>query len=115
MCNATSPTKSREIDACMQIGAWMIESPLGRRKSLALSTFVTAMCCFAFVQVQSKSGVMWSTIGVSLSSTVMWAVLYGMTPEIFDTKGKFCYLTWDSSRLSEICQFEALRVGQRQR
>lgn len=67
----------------------MIESPLGRRKSLALSTFVTALFCFAFVQVESKTGVMWSTIGVSLASTVMWAVLYGMTPEIFDTKSKY--------------------------
>ncbi|KAF8758787.1 Sugar transporter [Rhizoctonia solani] len=68
------------------IGAWMIESPLGRRKSLALSTFMTAMCCLAFVQVESKTGVVWSTIGVSLASAIMWAVLYGMTPEIFDTK-----------------------------
>ncbi|CAE6518522.1 unnamed protein product [Rhizoctonia solani] len=68
------------------IGAWMIESPLGRRKSLALSTFITAMCCVAFVQVESKTGVVWSTVGVSLASSVMWAVLYGMTPEIFDTK-----------------------------
>lgn len=68
------------------IGAWMIESPLGRRKSLALSTFITAMCCVAFIQVESKAGVVWSTVGVSLASTIMWAVLYGMTPEIFDTK-----------------------------
>ncbi|KAF8610322.1 MFS general substrate transporter [Ceratobasidium sp. AG-I] len=68
------------------LGAWMIESPLGRRKSLALSTFVTALFCLAFVQVESKMGVMLSTIGISLASTVMWAVLYGMTPEIFDTK-----------------------------
>ncbi|KAJ1309991.1 hypothetical protein OPQ81_006748 [Rhizoctonia solani] len=68
------------------IGAWMIESPLGRRKSLALSTFITAMCCVAFVQVQSKTGVVWSTVGISLASSIMWAVLYGMTPEIFDTK-----------------------------
>ncbi|CAE6455173.1 unnamed protein product [Rhizoctonia solani] len=52
------------------IGAWMIESPLGR----------------PFVQVESKSGVVWSTVGVSLASSIMWAVLYGMTPEIFDTK-----------------------------
>ncbi|CUA75096.1 putative MFS-type transporter PB1E7,08c [Schizosaccharomyces pombe 972h-] [Rhizoctonia solani] len=68
------------------IGAWMIESPLGRRKSLALSTFITALCCLAFVQVESKAGVVWSTVGVSLASSIMWAVLYGMTPEIFDTK-----------------------------
>lgn len=72
----------------------MIESPLGRRKSLALSTFVTAVCCFAFVQVGSKTGVVWSTIGVSLCSTIMWAVLYGMTPEIFDTKGKWPVFFW---------------------
>ncbi|KAG8719743.1 hypothetical protein FRC08_002103 [Ceratobasidium sp. 394] len=68
------------------LGAWMVESPLGRRKSLALSLLVTAGFCYAFTQVNSKFGVMWSTTGVSLATTVMWAVLYGMTPEIFDTK-----------------------------
>ncbi|KAG8745964.1 hypothetical protein FRC10_006527 [Ceratobasidium sp. 414] len=70
------------------LGAWMVESPLGRRKSLALSLLATAAFCVAFTQVNSKFGVMWSTTGVSLATTVMWAVLYGMTPEIFDTKGE---------------------------
>ncbi|KAG9096860.1 hypothetical protein FRC06_008248 [Ceratobasidium sp. 370] len=69
-----------------RLGAWMVESPLGRRKSLALSLVVTVAFCIAFTQVNSKFGVMWSTTGVSLATTVMWAVLYGMTPEIFDTK-----------------------------
>jgi hypothetical protein len=50
--------------------------------------FVTVIFCLVFVQVNSKFGVMWSTVGVSLAATVMWAVLYGMTPEIFDTKGE---------------------------
>jgi hypothetical protein len=81
-----SALDSQIINSHIQIGAWMIESPLGRRKSLALSTFITAICCLAFVQVESKTGVVWSTIGVSLASAIMWAVLYGMTPEIFDTK-----------------------------
>ncbi|QRW00419.1 major facilitator superfamily transporter [Ceratobasidium sp. AG-Ba] len=68
------------------LGAWMIESSLGRRKSLALSLVVTMGFCVAFIQVDSKFGVMWSTVGISLATTIVWAVLYGMTPEIFETK-----------------------------
>lgn len=67
------------------IGAYMIESSFGRRWSLAMSTFVTAAFCVAFVFAESSFFVRLSTIGISLSSTTMWAVLYGWTPEIFDT------------------------------
>jgi len=67
------------------LGAWMIETPLGRRKSLALSTALTGLLCLAFVYVSSPSRMvmMGIEVGISLASTTMWAVLYGMTPEIF--------------------------------
>ncbi|KAA1469701.1 MFS general substrate transporter [Dentipellis sp. KUC8613] len=68
------------------LGAYLIESPLGRRMSLAGSTFVTAFFCVVFVVVESKFAVTASTVGISLSATTMWAVLYGWTPEIFGTK-----------------------------
>ncbi|KAI0322023.1 MFS general substrate transporter [Amylostereum chailletii] len=68
------------------LGAWLIESPLGRRLSLAGSTFVTAAFCLLFVMVDSQFAVTASTVGISLSATTMWAVLYGWTPEIFSTK-----------------------------
>ncbi len=60
-----------------QFGAYMIESRLGRRWSLAGSTFVTAIFCVVFVMVESSWAVRASTVGISLSATTMWAVLYG--------------------------------------
>ncbi|THH07777.1 hypothetical protein EW145_g3153 [Phellinidium pouzarii] len=74
------------------IGAYMIESSFGRRWSLAGSTFVTAASCVAFIFAESSFAVRVTTIGVSLSSTTMWAVLYGWTPEIFETpvRGTAC-------------------------
>ncbi|ETW81874.1 major facilitator superfamily [Heterobasidion irregulare TC 32-1] len=68
------------------LGAYLIESPLGRRLSLAGSTFVTAVFCIIFAMVDGQFAVTASTVGISLSATAMWAVLYGWTPEIFSTK-----------------------------
>ncbi|TFY80123.1 hypothetical protein EWM64_g3887 [Hericium alpestre] len=68
------------------LGAYLIESPLGRRLSLAGSTFTTALFCVMFAMVDGKFAVTASTVGISLSATAMWAVLYGWTPEIFGTK-----------------------------
>ncbi|KAJ3572767.1 hypothetical protein NP233_g2872 [Leucocoprinus birnbaumii] len=68
------------------LGAYLIESSLGRRWSLAMSTFTTAAFCLVFAMGQSSWVVRISTVGISLSATTMWAVLYGWTPEIFGTK-----------------------------
>jgi hypothetical protein len=48
----------------------MVESPLGRRWSLAGSTFVTAIFCIAFALVEGPFAVRASTVGISLSATV---------------------------------------------
>ncbi len=55
-----------------QLGAYLIESSLGRKWSLAGSTFVTAFFCVIFALVTSTWGVRLSTIGISLSSTVIF-------------------------------------------
>ncbi|KAJ6508275.1 MFS general substrate transporter [Mycena sanguinolenta] len=71
------------------VGARLILTPLGRRWSLAGSTLLTAVFCILFVFSQSanlKWAITGSALGVGLASTVMWAVLYGWTPEIFNTK-----------------------------
>ena len=52
------------------LGAYMIESPWGRKWSLASSTLVTALFCIAFAFAESSFFVRVSTIGISLSSTV---------------------------------------------
>jgi len=68
------------------IGAYMVETRLGRRKSLGLSTAATGVLCLLFTRVSSHTGVVLSAMGISLTSTTMWAVLYGMTPEMFVTE-----------------------------
>ncbi|KAF9481138.1 MFS general substrate transporter [Pholiota conissans] len=83
------------------LGAYLIESRLGRRWSLAGSTFVTAFFCVVFALVSSTWAVRLSTMGISLSATAMWAVLYGWTPEIFGTKvrGTACGIASALSRI----------------
>jgi hypothetical protein len=66
---------------------------------------MTALFCIIFADVTSTWAVMLSSIGFNLSSTVsspssflqpdydtsvlkvMWAILYGWTPDIFEPKG----------------------------
>ncbi|GJE98431.1 MFS general substrate transporter [Phanerochaete sordida] len=83
------------------LGAYLVDSPLGRRWSLAGSTFCTALCCEFFVLAQSSLAVRISTLGISLCATAMWAVLYGWTPEIFGTKvrGTACGIASALSRI----------------
>ncbi|KAF9054843.1 major facilitator superfamily domain-containing protein [Panaeolus papilionaceus] len=83
------------------LGAYLVESSLGRKWSLAASTFVTALCCLAFAMVEERWAVRVSTVSVGLSATTMWAVLYGWTPEIFGTKvrGTACGIASALSRI----------------
>ncbi|KAJ8469013.1 hypothetical protein ONZ45_g17037 [Pleurotus djamor] len=83
------------------LGAYMVESSLGKRWSLAGSTFITAIFCVIFVWVESPWAVRTTTVGISLSATAMWAVLYGWTPEIFSTKvrGSACGIASALSRI----------------
>ncbi|ESK88018.1 membrane transporter [Moniliophthora roreri MCA 2997] len=83
------------------LGAYMIESPLGRRWSLAGSSFITALFCLLFITVESPWAVRASSVGISLSATAMYAVLYGWTPEIFGTevRGTACGIASALSRV----------------
>lgn len=58
------------LDGRLQLGAYMVESPLGRRGSLAATTFVTAFFCVVFALVRSALLVRVSSVGISLSATV---------------------------------------------
>ncbi|KAH6871586.1 major facilitator superfamily domain-containing protein [Coprinopsis sp. MPI-PUGE-AT-0042] len=83
------------------LGAYLIESRLGRRWSLAGSTLITAFSCMVFAMVTSPWAIRASTVGISLSATAMWAVLYGWTPEIFATsvRGSACGIASALSRI----------------
>ncbi|KAL1729666.1 major facilitator superfamily domain-containing protein [Schizophyllum commune] len=83
------------------LGAYMVRSSIGRRWSLAGSTFATGAFCLLFVAVESSWAVRATTVGLSLNSTIMWAVLYGWTPEIFSTevRGTACGIASALSRV----------------
>jgi hypothetical protein len=80
----------------------MVEHPaLGRRLSLAGSTFLTALFCVAFAASESSWAIRASTVALSLAATTMWAILYGWTPEIFGTevRGTACGVASALSRM----------------
>ncbi|WOO77730.1 putative MFS-type transporterc [Vanrija pseudolonga] len=86
------------------IGAYMIQTKLGRRKSLALCTLATCISVFAFIPVTAKSAMVVSSMFISLTGTAMYAVLYGMTPETFNTsiRGTACGTAAAISRLTGV-------------
>ncbi|KAF9240236.1 major facilitator superfamily domain-containing protein [Melanogaster broomeanus] len=99
------------------VGAYMVETSLGRRGSLAASTLLTAVFCVMFVNVQSPLLVRVSSVGISLSATVRlrllnlrYLVIDRWTPEIFGTKvrGTACGI---ASALSRIGGMIAPLVG----
>ncbi|KAH8831459.1 major facilitator superfamily domain-containing protein [Flagelloscypha sp. PMI_526] len=84
------------------LGAYMVDSPrVGKRWSLASTTFLTGFFCLVFSMVESEFAVRVSTVWISLSAATMWAVLYGWTPEIFETqiRGSACGIASALSRV----------------
>lgn len=87
------------------LGAWLVETSLGGIQTLAISTLATSLGTLVFVLVTSGTGVMLSSMFVSLAATLMceWkrsglrravadsappfadAVLYAVTPQTFPT------------------------------
>lgn len=83
------------------LGAYLVESSLGRKGSLVGMTILTAICCFLFVNVSGPLLIRASSLGISLCSTAMYAILYGWTPEIFSTgvRGTACGIATALSRI----------------
>ncbi|BGP00472.1 hypothetical protein NBRC10513v2_006274 [Rhodotorula toruloides] len=86
------------------LGAYLVETSLGRAKTLAFSTLLTSAGTFVFVFVSSQFGVIASSMAVSLAATLMYAVIYSITPEIFPTslRGTACGIASALSRLAGI-------------
>ncbi|WVR04249.1 hypothetical protein IAU60_001249 [Kwoniella sp. DSM 27419] len=86
------------------IGAWMIQTRLGRRKSLAICTLATSVSTFAFIRVDAPWAVVVSSMVISGAATAMYAVLYGMTPETFGTtiRGTACGTSAALSRFTGV-------------
>ncbi|WWD21884.1 hypothetical protein CI109_106372 [Kwoniella shandongensis] len=86
------------------LGAWMVQTRLGRRKSLAICTMATSLSTFAFIAVDANWAVVISSMVISGAATAMYAVLYGMTPETFGTsiRGTACGTSAALSRFTGV-------------
>ncbi|GAA5862448.1 hypothetical protein JCM3774_002521 [Rhodotorula dairenensis] len=86
------------------VGAYLVETPLGRAKTLAISTLATSAATVVFVFVSTSVGIVISSMAVSFASTLMYAVIYGFTPEIFPVtmRGTASGIASALSRLSGI-------------
>lgn len=68
------------------VGGWLVDTKLGRRGTLALSILLDAFAQLGFIFFQSLTLVTISSSAASFLITLMYAVLYSYTPEIFDPR-----------------------------
>lgn len=84
---------SSKLGKCLpQIGSWMIQTHLGRKKSLAICTLATGMATFIFIPVRSDLAVITSSMFISLTGTAMYAVLCECRP------GPYPNRRWNDAR-----------------
>ena len=55
------------------VGAYLVETPLGRARTLAISTLATSAATVVFVYVNTSVGIVLSSMAVSFASTLMCA------------------------------------------
>ncbi|GAN00969.1 MFS general substrate transporter [Mucor ambiguus] len=67
------------------IASWMIETRLGRKGTMAVSAFGSSIALFLFSIISSRITMVLSSSSVSFLATLLYAVIYGYTPEVFDT------------------------------
>lgn len=68
------------------IGGLMVEVPrFGRKGTLSLSTIVTGILLYGSTTALSSEALLGWNCGWNFASNVMYAVLYGFTPELFPT------------------------------
>jgi len=68
------------------IASWMIETRLGRKGTMALSALGSAGALFIFSVISSRITMLLSSSAVSFLATLLYAVIYGYTPEVFTTE-----------------------------
>ncbi|KAK6859859.1 hypothetical protein PG995_003495 [Apiospora arundinis] len=60
----------------------------GRKGTLALSTIATGALLYGSTTATTSAGLLGWNCGFNFSSNIMYAVLYGFTPEVFPTKDR---------------------------
>ncbi|CAO3645126.1 unnamed protein product [Mucor hiemalis] len=68
------------------IASWLIETRLGRKGTMAVSAFGSSVALFLFSIISSRVTMVLSSSSVSFLATLLYAVIYGYTPEVFDTQ-----------------------------
>ena len=71
------------------LGGILVELPrLGRKGTLGLSTMVTGAFLYGSTTAATSSSLLGWNCAFNFSSNIMYAVLYGFTPELFPTKDR---------------------------
>ncbi|RHZ75307.1 hypothetical protein Glove_216g118 [Diversispora epigaea] len=68
------------------IGTYLIETSLGRIYTMSLGAFGSALSVFLFTIFNSRIGTVTCNILLSVLVTIEYAVIYGYTAEVFETK-----------------------------
>ncbi|CAG8662872.1 14746_t:CDS:2 [Gigaspora margarita] len=68
------------------IGTWLIDTPLGRRYTMAAGAFSTSLSVFLFTALKTRIATVICCSAISLFTTIKYAVIYGYTAEVFETK-----------------------------
>lgn len=68
------------------LGAYSIETSLGRKGTMALSLFITSLSILFFLYSHTRPTIVTSSMMISLSATIGYAAIYGYTPEVFETE-----------------------------
>ncbi|UZJ51463.1 hypothetical protein CBS101457_000783 [Exobasidium rhododendri] len=68
------------------LGAYLIETSLGRIKSMAISTALLSLSLLSFALAHSHMAVIATSCSISLFASVSYAVIYSYSPEVFETK-----------------------------
>ncbi|KAJ2815527.1 hypothetical protein FBU31_006896 [Coemansia sp. 'formosensis'] len=89
------------------VGAWMVDTRLGRIYSMALSTFISGLALVAFALTTKTHNAALTIISSSVfgfMSTLMFAVIYAYTPEVFhpSVRGTACGMASALGRVSGI-------------
>ncbi|KAJ2832146.1 hypothetical protein GGI24_001333 [Coemansia furcata] len=89
------------------VGAWMVDTRLGRIYSMALSTFISGLALVAFALTAKTHNAALTIISSSVfgfMSTLMFAVIYAYTPEVFhpSVRGTACGMASALGRVSGI-------------
>ncbi|KAI9483670.1 MAG: major facilitator superfamily domain-containing protein [Benjaminiella poitrasii] len=67
------------------IASWLIETSLGRKGTMSASAFGSSLALFVFSMINSRITMLLSSSAVSFLGTLLYAVIYGYTPEVFET------------------------------